>query len=104
MKTSNGMIQGYNGIAAVDKRHQIVVSAEVFGQGSGQSALPEVLAGVQNNFTSAGVKSDLIKAQIIVTADTGFASAANMYYPLEQGYNAYVPAGQFRSRDATESA
>ena len=99
MKTSKGMIQGYNGIAAVDRKHQIVVSAEVFGQGPEQSTLPEVLASVQNNFTSAGIKRDLIEDQVIVTADTGFASEDNMHYLYEQGYNAYVPDGQFRSRD-----
>lgn len=35
MKTGHGVIQGYTGVAAVDSKHQIVVHAEAFGQGSG---------------------------------------------------------------------
>jgi hypothetical protein len=30
MKTSNGVIQGYNGVAMVDSRHQVIVAAEAF--------------------------------------------------------------------------
>jgi hypothetical protein len=30
MKCSHGVIQGYNGIAVVDDRHQVIVNAEAF--------------------------------------------------------------------------
>jgi hypothetical protein len=33
MKTSKGTIQGYNGVAAVDKKHQIIIEAQAFGEG-----------------------------------------------------------------------
>ena len=33
MKTSKGVIQGYDGMAVVDAKHQIVVHSEAFGQG-----------------------------------------------------------------------
>jgi len=33
MTTSKGTIQGYNGIATVDKKHQIIVDAQAFGEG-----------------------------------------------------------------------
>lgn len=33
MQTSKGTIQGYNGIAAVDKKHQIIIDAQVYGSG-----------------------------------------------------------------------
>ena len=33
MKTSKGTIQGYNGVATADKKHQIVVDATAFGEG-----------------------------------------------------------------------
>ena len=33
MKTNNGTIQGYNGVATVDKKHQIVIDAQAFGSG-----------------------------------------------------------------------
>jgi hypothetical protein len=31
--SSHGVIQGYNGIATVDAKHQIVVDAQAFGDG-----------------------------------------------------------------------
>jgi transposase len=31
MKTSHGVIQGYNGVAVVDDKHQVIVHAEAFG-------------------------------------------------------------------------
>ena len=33
MHTSHGAIEGYNGVAAVDNKHQIVIAAEAYGQG-----------------------------------------------------------------------
>ncbi len=32
MKTSNGVIQGYNGVAMADSKHQVIVAAEAFGK------------------------------------------------------------------------
>ncbi|MBN4054498.1 hypothetical protein JYT87_02190 [Nitrospira defluvii] len=34
MATSHGVIQGYNGIAAADAKHQVIVAAEAQGSGS----------------------------------------------------------------------
>ena len=33
MPSAHGVVQGYNGIAAVDSKHQVVVHAEAFGEG-----------------------------------------------------------------------
>lgn len=33
MKTSHGVIQGYDGVTTVDAKHQVIVHAEAFGQG-----------------------------------------------------------------------
>jgi transposase len=33
MTTSKGTIQGYNGVAAVDKKHQVIIDAQAFGEG-----------------------------------------------------------------------
>ena len=46
MTTSKGTIQGYNGIAAVDKRHQIIVDAQAFGEGQEHPTLQPVLESV----------------------------------------------------------
>ncbi|MBN1009245.1 IS1182 family transposase, partial [Amphritea sp. ZJ14W] len=36
MKTAKGVIQGYNGVAAVDSKHQIIVHAQAYGAGQEQ--------------------------------------------------------------------
>ena len=33
MTTSKGTIQGYNGVATVDRKHQIIIDAQTFGEG-----------------------------------------------------------------------
>ena len=33
MTTSKGTIQGYNGVATVDKKHQVIIDAQAFGEG-----------------------------------------------------------------------
>ena len=44
MTTSKGTIQGYNGVAAVDKKHQIIVDAQVFGEGQEHHTLQPIPA------------------------------------------------------------
>jgi transposase len=46
MSTGHGVIQGYNGIAAVDDKHQVVVWAEAFGNSNESGHLPEILEGL----------------------------------------------------------
>ncbi|SMN01879.1 Mobile element protein [uncultured Candidatus Thioglobus sp.] len=36
MTTSKGTIQGFNDVATVDKKHQVVVDAQAFGEGAEQ--------------------------------------------------------------------
>ena len=50
MATSHGVIQGYNGIAAVDSKHQVIVHAEAYGTGQEQDLLKPMVEGTQNNF------------------------------------------------------
>lgn len=98
MLTSKGTIQGYNGVAAVDKKHQIVVDAQAFGEGQEHHTLEPILTQIQERFTQSGL-SNLIEDQIIVTADTGFANEANYAYLKNKNINAYIPDNAFRSRD-----
>ena len=99
MTTSKGTIQGYNGVAAVDKKHQIIVDARVFGEGQEHHTLQPVLEGIRERFRRLAISEDILKAQTVITADTGFANESNMQYLHEQGINAYIPDNQFRSRD-----
>jgi transposase len=54
MMTSHGTIQGYNGQALVDKKHQVIVHAEAFGKGQDQHHIPPMLDGAKENMESIG--------------------------------------------------
>lgn len=99
MLTSKGAIQGYNGVAAVDKKHQIIVEAQAFGEGQEHHTLKPILDSIKGRYKRTGISDDILADQIIVTADTGFANEANYEYLKADGINAYIPDNQFRSRD-----
>jgi len=99
MTTSKGTHQGYNGIASVDKKHQVIVDAQAFGSGQEQHTLQPVLETIKARYQRIGLSDDIYKDKVIVTADTGFANEANIQYLNQQTINAYIPDNQFRSRD-----
>ena len=107
MKTSKGTIQGYNGVATVDKKHQIIVDAQAIGSGQEQQTLIPVIEAVEERFKRLSINDDVFDSGtesannkgVILTADTGFANEDNMKYLHENNINAYVPDNQFRSRD-----
>jgi transposase len=99
MTTSKGTIQGYNGVATVDKKHQIIVDAQAFGSGQEHHTLKPVLDAVKRRYQKIGLSENIYKEGVVVTADTGFANEANMRYLHDEGINGYIPDNQFRSRD-----
>ncbi|MES9925254.1 MAG: IS1182 family transposase [Candidatus Thiodiazotropha endolucinida] len=99
MTTSKGTIQGYNGLAAVDKKHQIIIDAQAFGEGQEHHTLQPILASVEERYKRLLINEALYESGITVTADTGFANESNMQYLFENKINAYIPDNQFRSRD-----
>jgi transposase len=99
MLTSKGTIQGYNGVAAVDKKHQIVIDAQAFGEGQEHHTLKPVLDNIKATYQRTGISDDILADQVIVAADTGFTNEANYEYLKEAKINAYIPDNQFRSRD-----
>jgi len=96
MTTSKGTIQGYNGIAAVDKKHQVIVDAQVFGASQEHHTLQPVIEAVKNRLDK---RHDHSLTDTIFTADTGFACEANMAWLYQNQINAFVPDNRFRSRD-----
>lgn len=99
MTTSKGTIQGYNGIATVDKKHQIIVDAQAFGEGQEHHTLQPVLESVKATYQRTGISEDVFAEGIIVTADTGYSNEDNNAYLKEEGIEAYIPDNKFRSRD-----
>jgi len=98
MKTSHGVIQGYNGVAVVDDKTQVIVHAEAFGAAQEHDLLKPMLAGTRENFKEIGNKEDVF-AKAKVVADSGYHTEANMQMVMEEGIDAYIPDTQFRKRD-----
>ena len=99
MTTSKGTFQGYNGVAAADKKRQVIVDAQAFGEGQEHHTLRPVLQSIHDRFQRMDIDSDILHGGTIVTADTGFSNDANNAYLKENNINAYIPDNQFRSRD-----
>lgn len=97
MATSKGVIQGYVGVASVDKKHQVIVGAEAYGQGSESNLLVPALEAIQSNFDQIGEKEVLAKAKI--AADSGYHSEKNMEYLFTENIDGYVADNRFRKRD-----
>jgi transposase len=98
MKTSRGVIQGYDGVTAVDGKRQIIVHAGAYGQGQEQDLLEPMIEGVRENFRAIGKEEDIFAAAKLA-ADSGFHSRRNMEMLSEQQIDAYVADTQFRKRD-----
>jgi hypothetical protein len=99
MTTSKGTIQGYNGLATADKKHQVIVDAQAFGEGQEHHTLEPITESIKARFNRLGISEDIFESGTIVTADTGFANEANMEYLHRNEINGYIPDNQFRSRD-----
>jgi transposase len=98
MKTSHGVIQGYDGVAVVDGKHQVVVHAEASGVAQEHDLLIPMIEGTRENFEAIGKKQDVFeKAKL--TADSGFHTENNMRMLMEEGIDGYVADTQFRKRD-----
>ena len=98
MKTSHGVIQGYDGVAVVDAKHQVIVHAEAFGLAQEHELLLPMVEGTRDNFEVLGGKKDVFKGAKL-TADSGFHTEANLKEVMAQNIDAYIADTQFRKRD-----
>jgi transposase len=98
MKTSKGVIQGYVGVASVDKKNQIIVNAEAFGQGQEHDLLAPSIKAIRDNFDSIGYDGDVLK-DTQLTADSGYHSEKNMEMVFTEKIDAYIADRNFRQRD-----
>lgn len=98
MKTSHGVIQGYNGVTAVDSKHQVIVHAEAFGQGSEQNLLQPMIEGSRENFRAIGEEKDVFGSTKLA-ADSGFHNEDNMKMVFTEEIDAYIADNQYRKRD-----
>lgn len=98
MKSSHGIIQGYNANAMVDAKHQVIVHAQAFGEGDDGALAAPMLEGAQANLQAAGCDTGVLE-ESVVCADTGYFSNRNLEAFAEAKVDAYVPDPKFRQRD-----
>ena len=90
----DGFIQGYNGQAAVDSKHQIIVAHRLTQNASDQDGLLPLLDATA---THAGRLPDE------VSADNGFCSETNLAGLVERGVRGYVATGRAKHPAAGKS-
>jgi len=103
MKSSRGIIQGYNGLAVVDDRAQIVVHAQAQGSGYEGHLLAPLLEQTRDCFSPLVGGRDILK-QVKVTADSGFHSKAVVAAVEQIGADAYIADREYRRRQPTYAA
>jgi transposase len=98
MSTGHGVIQGYNGVAVVDEKHQIIVNAEAHGEGQEAHLLQPMLESTREGLKAAKISPDVFE-QAKVTADAGYHSGASVTYTQENRIDAYIADRNHRQRD-----
>jgi len=98
MMTSHGAIQGYNGQALVDKKHQVIVHSEAFGEGQDHHLIPPMFDSAKEDMEKLGHGEDYFKDKILV-ADVNYHGPANLKKCEDEHLDAYIPDKNFRKRD-----
>jgi single-stranded DNA-specific DHH superfamily exonuclease len=62
--------------------------------GQEQATLKPIIEGIKHNLGDT-----IFDTSVVLTADTGFSSEANMQYLFEENINAVIPDHQFRKRN-----
>jgi transposase len=95
--STHGTIQGYNGQALVDDKHQVIVQAEVFGEGQDHHHVPPLIDGAKANMAAIGHDEDYFEGSIL-TADALYHGPNNLKKCEAEGIDAYIPDKDFRKR------
>ncbi len=98
IKSSKGVIQGYNGIALADEKEQVIVAAEAFGRGQEQRFFEPVLEQAEENLKEVTKDNEPLKGKTIL-ADTGYFCEDNLKTAAEKKMDAVIPDNYFRQRD-----
>jgi transposase len=98
MVSSNGVIQGYDGVAVVDKKNQIVVHAQAWGEPQEHDLLEPMIEGTRQNLKEIDGGEDVFR-KAKLTADAGFHTEANMKMLSEKNIDGYVADNLLRKRD-----
>jgi transposase len=97
MKTSHGVIQGYDGVACVDAKHPVIVHGEAFGEAQEHDLLRPMIEGAETHLQAIGRTHSFKTTKL--TADSGFYNTANVTHLYQKGIDGYLPDVGFRKRD-----
>ena len=87
MTTSKGTIQGYNGIAINDGKHQIILQAQAWGSVGEQQTLQPAVEQLKRQLDKLNTDKITGEHTIKFTADSGFNSEANLEYMAQSGFD-----------------
>jgi Transposase DDE domain len=96
MSTGHGVLQGYNGIAAVDDKHQLIIFADAYGDINESGHLSEILEGIDESCKCSHI-DDEIYNHVTITADTGFHNKKNMQMISPAKHPMWLKTPHFRS-------
>jgi len=99
MKSSKGIIQGYNAQALVDDKHQVIIHGEAFGDPQDHSLIKPMVDGAKENIKDIGIGEDYFEGKIL-TADSNYHDPDNLKKCEEEKIDAYIPDKRFRKRDS----
>jgi transposase len=97
MVSTHGTIQGYNSQVLVDDKHQVIVQAEVFGEGQDHHHVPPLIEGAKANMAAIGHDENYFEGSIL-TADALYHGPNNLKKCETEGIDAYIPDKDFRKR------
>ena len=89
MKTSNGIKTSYNGQAAVDQEHQVIIAADVTNQPADVEQLIPMIDQAEQN------TSDDIDA---CSADSGYSSGENLKALEDRSVEPYIPDRDYQAQ------
>jgi transposase len=98
IKTSHGMIQGYNGIALADEKNQVIIATEAFGTGQEHGTFKPVLEQAEENLKAISNRKKPLSGKTVL-ADTNYFCEENLRTAAEKRVDAIIPDGNFRKRD-----
>ena len=89
MKTSNGIKTSYNGQAAVDQEHQVIIAADVTNQPADVEQLIPMIDQAEEN-TSGDIDA--------CSADSGYSSGENLRALEDRPVEAYIPDRDYQAQ------
>lgn len=98
IKTSHGVIQGYNGIAMADEKNQVIVASEAFGRGQEHGCFKPIIEQAEGNLNALREEPSTLSGKTVL-ADTNYFCEENLKTAAEKGIEAIIPDSNFRKRD-----